>query len=204
MPARTNSGFGWTALFWSFALGVTAALAVAAAVFMFINNAPVPFVNKVDQSAVAVNEELLDGRLDPNKKLYAEGQGEVQQAAQPGAVAAVTADGKSATALPGSAAAQGTSEGETLDTHRYWVQAGAFSQSADAESMRARIALSGLTPRSATVTKADRGSTACAWGLLTPKRRLRKSARASPTTPFRVTSSNFRIKKTTFTGTKPT
>ena len=141
MPARTNSGFGWTALFWSFALGVTAALAVAAAVFMFVNNAPVPFVNKVDQSAVAVNEELLDGRLDPNKKLYAEGQGEVQQAAQPGAVAAVTADGKSATALPGSAAAQGTSEGETLDTHRYWVQAGAFSQSADAESMRARIAL---------------------------------------------------------------
>lgn len=61
---------------------------------MFINNAPVPFVNKVDQSAVAVNEELLDGRLDPNKKLYAEGQGEVQQAAQPGAVAAVTADGQ--------------------------------------------------------------------------------------------------------------
>ena len=130
MPARTNSGFGWTALFWSFALGVTAALAVAAAVFMFVNNAPVPFVNKVDQSAVAVNEELLDGRLDPNKKLYAEGQGEVQQAAQPGAVAAVTADGKS--------------EGETLDTHRYWVQAGAFSQSADAESMRARIAFIGL------------------------------------------------------------
>lgn len=144
MPARTKSGFGWTALFWSFALGVTAALAVAAAVFMFINNAPVPFVNKVDQSAVAVDEELLDGRLDPNKKLYAEGQGEVQQAAQPGAVAAVTADGKSATALPGSAAAQGTSEGETLDTHRYWVQAGAFSQSADAESMRARIAFIGL------------------------------------------------------------
>ena len=130
MPARTKSGFGWTALFWSFALGVTAALAVAAAVFMFINNAPVPFVNKVDQSAVAVNEELLDGRLDPNKKLYAEGQGEVQQTAQP--------------ALPGSAAAQGTSEGETLDTHRYWVQAGAFSQSADAESMRARIAFIGL------------------------------------------------------------
>lgn len=51
---------------------------------------------------------------------------------------------KSATALPGSAAAQGTSEGETLDTHRYWVQAGAFSQSADAESMRARIAFIGL------------------------------------------------------------
>ena len=59
-------------------------------------------------------------------------------------MAAVTADGKSATALPGSAAAQGTSEGETLDTHRYWVQAGAFSQSADAESMRARIAFIGL------------------------------------------------------------
>ena len=201
MPARTKSGFGWTALFWSFALGVTAALAVAAAVFMFINNAPVPFVNKVDQSAVAVNEELLDGRLDPNKKLYAEGQGEVQQAAQPGAVAAVTADGKSATALPGSAAAQGTSEGETLDTHR---RPGPSVRVRTPRACAPASLLSGLTPRSATVTKADRGSTACAWDLLTPKRRPRKSARASPTTPFRVTSSNFRIKKTTFTGTKPT
>ena len=45
MPAKKS--FGAAALFWSFALGVTLALVVCAGVFKVINDAPVPFVTKV-------------------------------------------------------------------------------------------------------------------------------------------------------------
>ena len=46
MTIRKYSG---AALFWSFTMGVVTALILAAAVFIFISNAPIPFVNKIQQ-----------------------------------------------------------------------------------------------------------------------------------------------------------
>lgn len=142
MPAR-KQGFGWGSIFWAFALGVVVSIAITAIAAKLIYDAPVPFVTKVQQSALEENA-LMDGRLDPNKKLYAEGQG-TEQKAGTAAVATVTTAGGQTTDAPSVAPAdQASGDTGSLDTHRYWVQAGAFSQSADAESMRARIAFIGL------------------------------------------------------------
>lgn len=118
-----------TALFWSFTAGVTVALIICAATFIWISNAPIPFVNKVQTVNESVDPALLDGKtIDPNQPLYADGQGADQSSST---VATVTAGDTAASS-------------EVADTQRFWVQAGAFSQSEDAENMRAKIAFIGL------------------------------------------------------------
>ncbi len=126
MP-RLNEHFSLKALFWSFSLGAVFAFAVSAGIALWITNAPVPFVSKVQQSSRLV-DITLDGNQDPNKNLYAEGQGVEQNTA------------KVATVNTGETAA----DEDSLVPVKFWVQAGAFSQNADAESMRARIAFIGL------------------------------------------------------------
>ena len=124
MTIRKYSG---AALFWSFTMGVVTALILAAAVFIFISNAPIPFVNKIQQVSTSVDEKLLDGKtIDPNKKLYASGQGSEQTESQ---VASVTAGNNDAT--------------EVVATDRYWVTAGTFSELPDAEKVRGQIAFTG-------------------------------------------------------------
>ena len=104
MPAKKS--FGAAALFWSFALGVTLALVVCAGVFKVINDAPVPFVTKVQ--TVQNEGDELRALKDPNQPLYKEGQGTEQKSAD--AVATITAAGTSdgpATAPADQAAADG-------------------------------------------------------------------------------------------------
>lgn len=125
MAARTSK----TALFWSFTLGVVVALIISACTFIWISNAPIPLVNKVQTVAETVDPALLDGKtIDPNKALYADGQGTVQSTA----------------VVEVKATDQTQASSEVADTQRFWVMAGAFSQSEDAEGMRARIAFIGL------------------------------------------------------------
>lgn len=124
MSASPNR-FGWSALFWSFTAGVVFALTLTAAAALLISKAPIPFVTKVQQTVTSINPTLLSGQLDPNKKLYTDGQG------VEGIAPIVTT-------------VQANNPDEKLDAMKYWVQAGSFSQSTDAESMRARIAFIGL------------------------------------------------------------
>lgn len=126
MP-RVSERFSFKALFWSFTLGAVFAFAVSAGVALWITKAPIPFVAKVQPGSKLV-DITLDGSQDPNKNLYVEGQGVTQNTAS---VATVTT---------GEAKEEET---EGIPT-KFWVQAGAFSQNADAESMRARIAFIGL------------------------------------------------------------
>ena len=128
MPKASSSGYSRTALFWSFACGVIVALMIAAATALWVTSAPIPFVSKVQQASSNVDPSMLDGSVDPNKKLYADGQNTDQINAQN--VATVTTSQDAAPA--------------EIDTGRLWVQAGAFSQREDAEGMRARIAFIGL------------------------------------------------------------
>ena len=119
--------YSGAALFWSFSMGVVTALILAAAAFIVITNAPIPFVNKIQQVNTSVNEALLDGKsIDPNRKLYDAGQGREQTESQ---VAAVTAGGQGAS--------------EVVDTDRWWVNAGTFSELPDAEKVRGQIAFTG-------------------------------------------------------------
>lgn len=126
MRAEKSSSFSFTHCFWSFTAGVCMALAIAAGVYMWISNAPIPFVAKVQTAAETVDPSLLDGKtIDPNKALYADGQGAEQ----------TTGDIPTIRIEP---------EAADSDQGRFWVQAGAFSQNSDAESIRARIAFVGL------------------------------------------------------------
>lgn len=129
-----------SAIFWSFTAGVVVSLIITAGVFIWVNEAPIPFVSKVQQVSSSVDERLLDGKsIDPNQKLYDEGQGEEQHKD----VATVTA--------PGSAAAGDSTE--IINTERYWVQAGTFPSNDEAESMRASIAFIGLDAQISTATQ---------------------------------------------------
>lgn len=120
--------FGYSALFGAFTAGVVVALAIASGVAIWITNAPIPFVAKVQANQSSVDPALLDGKLDPNKKLYADGQG-----ADPLATITVT-----------TIKTEENSEEAALEATKFWIQAGEFSQPSDAESMRARIAFIGL------------------------------------------------------------
>ena len=75
MPAKNPSAPRRS--FWSFALGVTLALVVCAGVFKVINDAPVPFVTKVQ--TVQNEGDELRALKDPNQPLYKEGQGTEQK-----------------------------------------------------------------------------------------------------------------------------
>lgn len=119
--------YSGAALFWSFTMGVVTALVISAAAFVLITNAPIPFINKVQNVSSSVDERLLDGKsLDPNRKLYAAGQGSEQSESS---VAQVSAGGMDST--------------EIVATDRYWVTAGTFSELSEAEKVRGQIAFTG-------------------------------------------------------------
>lgn len=127
MTTAKHSTIQFKTLFWAFSCGVVVALVLAACAALWISKAPVPFVSKVQQ-VEQLDPTVINGQsVDPNAKLYAEGQG-IDPATS---VAPVNAVGVDESAAP-------------IDTNQFWVQAGAFSQNADAESMRARIAFIGL------------------------------------------------------------
>ena len=132
-----------TAIFWSFTAGVVVSLIITAGVFIWVNNAPIPFVSKVQQVSSNVDEQLLDGKsTDPNRKLYDAGQGEEQR---PGAVT-VTANGN----------APAEDSTEVINTERFWVQAGTFATNEEAEAMRASIAFIGLDAQISSIRQAGK------------------------------------------------
>ncbi len=132
-----------TAIFWSFTAGVVVSLIITAGVFIWVNNAPIPFVSKVQQVSSNVDEQLLDGKsLDPNRKLYDAGQGEEQRQG----VVTVTANGN----------APAEDSTEVINTERFWVQAGTFATNEEAEAMRASIAFIGLDAQISSIRQAGK------------------------------------------------
>lgn len=132
-----------TAIFWSFTAGVVVSLIITASVFIWVNNAPIPFVSKVQQVSSNVDEQLLDGKsLDPNRKLYDAGQGEEQRQG----VVTVTANGN----------APAEDSTEVINTERFWVQAGTFATNEEAEAMRASIAFIGLDAQISSIRQAGK------------------------------------------------
>lgn len=132
MPRTTTRRTSKTALFWAFISGFILALILAAVTHIWISNAPVPFVNKVQTVDESIDPALLDGKtIDPNQNLYSMGQNDAKTGGS--GVAAVTAG----PAVPASPT-------EVADTRRWWVQAGSFATPNDAEAMRAKISFIGL------------------------------------------------------------
>jgi cell division protein FtsN len=124
-------------------IGIALGLGIAAAVALFITKATVPFISKPPKPVVA---DPVEGRKlpDPNKSLYAK---EVP------ATATTTPPANSVIAPPPPNVAPGADgkvpvvERSATDTSITMLQAGAFSNADDAESMRGKLALLGFESR---------------------------------------------------------
>jgi cell division protein FtsN len=120
-------------------IGLVIGLAIALVVAIYITNAPVPFLNKVQRPTDNAPAASTDGRLpDPNRPLYGNvpmPKGDAQKAEPAKAEPPKVADAKQA--APGKTA-------PAEDATRYLLQAGAFKTPVDADAMRARLALLGL------------------------------------------------------------
>lgn len=146
-------------------IGLVVGLAIAVGVALLITKSSTPFTNKGNNKADMPTSQLLD----PNKPLYGNQNAAkeaakdlanqantpkapapevvetravpVEKPAAPAVAAAKpAAEPKAADAAPAAAKAEGGSD----DKFVYFLQAGAFREQADAESVRAKLALLGF------------------------------------------------------------
>lgn len=126
-----------------FVAGLVVGLAIAAAVALYLTNAPIPFINKVQRPTENVRPGA-DGKLpDPNKPLYG---APATTPPPPAAAALPPIEPPAQTAAVAEKAAEKAADAAD-DGSRYVLQAGAFKTPEDADGMRARLALLGLDAR---------------------------------------------------------
>ena len=141
-------------------IGLLIGLALALAVALYVTKAPVPFINKVPNRTAEQDaaETEKNRHWDPNTPLYgknpaASATGAVTGAPQPmaGAIASPSASGPGAASNKPSASAPGPAKpGSDLSTTSgadafvYFVQAGAYSRTEEAEAQRAKLAIQGF------------------------------------------------------------
>jgi len=134
-------------------VGLLVGLALALGVALYITKAPVPFVNKVPQRTAEQDsaEAERNKNWDPNAPLVGKpakpaAGASASAAASGGAAAVATAPAAPprdpAAILSGAAPAASGAEGFV-----YFVQAGAYSRTDDAEQQRAKLAMIGFAAK---------------------------------------------------------
>jgi cell division protein FtsN len=122
-----------------FVVGLVVGLGIAVAVAIYLTNAPIPFVNKVQRPTENVKPGA-DGKLpDPNKPLF----GQAPNAPPPPAPSAPKIESAAEVQAAAEKAAQQAAEAKD-DGSRFLLQAGAFRTADDADGLRARLALLGF------------------------------------------------------------
>lgn len=168
-PIRRPRQRGGTAL--GFVLGALFGLAVALVVALYVTKVPVPFVHKVQQrtSEQDAAEAERNRNWNPNGPLQSTAplppgapQGGVPQVVAPGAgptaaapaglqpvvpPGGAAAGARDPAAILGGAPTPGTLPMPVPEAIEFYVQAGAFQRTADAEQQRARLAMLGYTAR---------------------------------------------------------
>jgi cell division protein FtsN len=156
LPSRQAQRGGF---FLGLIVGLLLGLAAALAVALYVTKVPIPFINKVPQRNAEQDAAQTEKNRnwDPNAALSG-------KSAQRAAAAASTASAAApaAAAAPPAAAASPVKAGKPSespaaakpdaaaaepDPFTYFVQAGAFARSDDAEQQRAKLALMGLTAK---------------------------------------------------------
>jgi cell division protein FtsN len=144
-------------------IGIVLGLGIAVVVTLFVTKATVPFVSRTARPATATEPD--SGKLpDPNKGFYAK---DVAPAA-PTAPSVVIAPAPPNVA-PGADGNAPAVERPVPDSSITMLQAGAFSNADDAESMRGRLALLGFESK---VQPADRDGARLYRVRLGPYRRI--------------------------------
>lgn len=134
-----------------FILGLVVGLLIALVVAVYVTKVPIPFLNKgltrnAEQDAA---EEKKNKDWDPNAPLY--GKNPAANALSDAAKSGKPAEAP-APAAPSPAASEdplgdlAASKAQQTDAFQYFVQAGAFVSSTDAEGQRAKLALGGFDP----------------------------------------------------------
>jgi cell division protein FtsN len=158
-------------------VGLLIGLAMALAVALYVTKVPLPFIDKVPQRTAEQDAAELEHNKnwDPNAPLYGNNPAKPKAVPVPTAEEIVTdpaADPASAAASGASAAAKpaksasapasaassarnpaailsgdGVSTNPAADSLTYYVQAGAYSSSTEAEQQRAKLSMMGLEAR---------------------------------------------------------
>lgn len=151
-------------------VGLLLGLAIALGVAMYVAKVPVPFVDKVPQRNAQQDaaEAEKNKNWDPNSPLYGKNPAKPHPVAQSASGEVIEGDAASApagsaaasTAAQASAPAKGAAKDPAAiladqpsasasgpDPFVYFVQAGAFSHSEEAEQQRAKLAMMGLEAR---------------------------------------------------------
>ena len=137
MAANQKKGSFWLGAM----LGVLVGCIACAALALFITNAPIPFVEKVQKQSTPVDAAALDGK-DPNTALYDSGTRGTPADDALSAIKTVEAPTAHQRAdEPVNAAEQSTGES-------YSIQAGAFRNAKDAEKLLKPMWLNQRTPAS--------------------------------------------------------
>ena len=154
-PARGGFGMGLVA-------GLLIGLALALGVALYITKAPIPFINKVPQRTAEQDsaETERNRNWDPNAALGGKAQPRPAAPAAPATAPAASAPGV-AVAVPATAPAASRPAARdpaailsgratptpAADAFIYFVQAGAYTRSEDAEQQRAKLALLGQSAK---------------------------------------------------------
>ncbi|HRH28620.1 MAG TPA: SPOR domain-containing protein [Aquabacterium sp.] len=158
-------------------VGLLIGLAMALAVALYVTKVPLPFIDKVPQRTAEQDaaEAEHNKNWDPNAPLYGNNPAKPKAVPVPAAEEIVTdpaaesasaaASGASAAAKPAKAASNPASaassarnpaailSGDAVSTNpaadslTYYVQAGAYSSSTEAEQQRAKLSMMGLEAR---------------------------------------------------------
>lgn len=143
-------------------VGLLAGLAVALAVALYVTKVPVPFIDKVPQRSAEQDaaQAEKDRNWDPNatlsgksaQKPAAAASGTVTPAGGAPAAPAVRAANPADTAgtrpgAPADVAGAATDASPAVLPVTYYVQAGAFARSDDAEQQRANLGLLGMSAK---------------------------------------------------------
>lgn len=135
-------------------VGLLVGLGLALGVALYVTKAPVPFVNKVPQRSAEqdAREAQKNRNWDPNAPLAGKSASGVvatspapAASATPGASSAAASRRDPAAILAGAAPAASKASG--AEPYIFFVQAGAFQRTDEAEAQRAKLALLGLESR---------------------------------------------------------
>jgi cell division protein FtsN len=172
-PAKSSKGTSWMTLFVGVLAGLVFGLGMALAVVWYINKLPNPFAQKPPSPAAArpngtkPEAPKPEAVTAPKSESTAEARSDPKAPAKTDTKLAKTEDGKPRfdfyKILPGTEETLTEQDLKRRDQKSgpardvYFLQAGAFQNAADADNMKARLALMGVEAGIQTVAVPDKG-----------------------------------------------
>jgi cell division protein FtsN len=148
-------------------LGLIIGLGIAVGVALMISKTPLPFTNKAGAQPERSTQlpPATNDLSDPNKPLYGKKQPKPAEATDPAAPVAPAVTAPAAPVVDKSTLAkekaqakvEAAAKAESDEKWIYYLQAGAFRERADAENMKAKLALLGFEA-SVSAYQADTGA----------------------------------------------